>query len=36
MFHHPPIDQKKSKSVKGMKNENKEQENVKGLIDMEI
>jgi hypothetical protein len=36
VFHHSQIDQEKSKSIKGMKDENKEEEDVKGLIDMEI
>jgi len=36
MFHHSQINQKKSKSVKGMKDKDKEEEDVKGLVDMEI
>jgi len=36
MFHHSQINQKKSKSVKGMKDKDKEEEDVKGPVEMEI
>jgi hypothetical protein len=36
VFHHSQIDQKKSEAIKGMEDENKEEEDVQGFIDMEI
>ena len=35
LFHHSQIDQKKTKSIEGMKDEYKEEEEVKGSILME-